>query len=101
MFIFTVKTKMKDGVLQNQSSLFSDLTDTHPMYYPIMLFVCCQEILDYQEMLSKKQLKMIGAYIRGLGFTSFAEKIEQMKQGESASSEVGTDSYKERAVSKN
>ncbi|XP_072023516.1 probable ATP-dependent RNA helicase DDX60 [Amphiura filiformis] len=75
------KFKTRSEYLTQPSSLFSDLTDAHPMYYPIMLFVCCQEILCYEETLNKNQVKMIGAYMRGLGFESLAMSIKAMECG--------------------
>ncbi|XP_072018236.1 probable ATP-dependent RNA helicase DDX60 [Amphiura filiformis] len=68
-----------------EPSLFSDVTDTHPMYYPIMLFVSCQETLHYKEILSKKQVLLVGAFMRGLGFNSLAENIENMDDKKAAS----------------
>ncbi|XP_072018235.1 probable ATP-dependent RNA helicase DDX60 [Amphiura filiformis] len=66
-----------------EPSLFSDVTDEHPMYYAIMLFVCCQEILDHKAtILTKKQLKMIAAYLRGLGFNSLADVAEHTEDKE-------------------
>ncbi|XP_041483876.1 probable ATP-dependent RNA helicase DDX60 [Lytechinus variegatus] len=62
-----------------QSSTFSEVSDKDPMYYPIMLFICCQEILKLKEKMSKKHFHLIGAYMRGLGFTPFAEYIEGLK----------------------
>nr|XP_054772239.1 probable ATP-dependent RNA helicase DDX60 [Lytechinus pictus] len=62
-----------------QSSTFSEVSEKDPMYYPIMLFICCQEILKLKEKLSKKHFHLIGAYMRGLGFTPFAEYIEGLQ----------------------
>ncbi|XP_041483940.1 probable ATP-dependent RNA helicase DDX60 isoform X2 [Lytechinus variegatus] len=62
-----------------QSSTFSEVSEKDPMYYPIMLFICCQEILNLKEKLSKKHFHLLGAYMRGLGFTPFAEYIEGLK----------------------
>nr|XP_054772237.1 uncharacterized protein LOC129280213 [Lytechinus pictus] len=65
-----------------QSSTFSEVSEKDPMYYPIMLFICCQEILKLKEKLSKKHFHLIGAYMRGLGFTPFAEYARGAYRGD-------------------
>ncbi len=57
------------------------------MYYSIMLFVCCQNILDYREILTKKQVQLMGAFVRGLGFHSLAKHIEGLIEEQKGSAQ--------------
>ena len=55
---------------------FSELTTDDPIFFPIMLFVLGNEIMERRESLSDKQAQLVVDYFHGLGFHSLAEFVQ-------------------------